>query len=449
MSEKEAKSPPSMSDESTVIQEDAVGEFADQARAAGLTLPKRRPTRLGEVAVIIVVIILVAVGVGVATGWMNLRPASDGPPGLFGTQACSAQVTQKVTLEGTSSSDAEPLLTSSWQTLADRFTGAYGSCVSITYPSAATGSGLSALSSRAADFAVLATAPTLAEIDALPDPVYVLPATLGSVSIIYDLPGFEGTLQLNGSVLAEIYEGTLTTWDSPAIAALNPGATLPSDLQISVLYRSDPSSVNAAFTGYLADSSAAWNSSLGAGDQVAWPTGVGVSSSVSMVGQIAGTPGSIGYVPTGSTLNAGIGTAALQNPGGQFVAPSPSTVSGAATALQNATHAAGANWTGVSLVNAPGVSSYPLADLAYLVVFQDLGKAYGGNLSLNSAAWELTFLWWAVTDGGYVTGNAGLLELPSGMVTPCQIVLELVAFDGKSVLESSEGSETGGETGEF
>jgi len=43
----------------------------------------------------------------------------------------------------------------------------------------------------------------------------------------YNLPGFMGTLKLNGTVLAEMYEGKITWWNDPAIAALNPGVSLP------------------------------------------------------------------------------------------------------------------------------------------------------------------------------------------------------------------------------
>ena len=45
--------------------------------------------------------------------------------------------------------------------------------------------------------------------------------------IAYNIPGVSATLKLNGSIIAGIFMGTITNWDSPAIAALNPGVTLP------------------------------------------------------------------------------------------------------------------------------------------------------------------------------------------------------------------------------
>ena len=44
----------------------------------------------------------------------------------------------------------------------------------------------------------------------------------------YNLPGMKTPLNLNGTVLAQIYTGKITTWNDPAIAKLNPGVTLPS-----------------------------------------------------------------------------------------------------------------------------------------------------------------------------------------------------------------------------
>ena len=37
--------------------------------------------------------------------------------------------------------------------------------------------------------------------------------------IDYNLPGVTGRLKLNGKVLAAMYQGTITTWNDPQIAA--------------------------------------------------------------------------------------------------------------------------------------------------------------------------------------------------------------------------------------
>jgi phosphate transport system substrate-binding protein len=48
-----------------------------------------------------------------------------------------------------------------------------------------------------------------------------------------------------------MYEGNITTWNNPAIAALNPGVALPGT-RVVPLHRSDSSGDTFLFTSYLA-----------------------------------------------------------------------------------------------------------------------------------------------------------------------------------------------------
>jgi len=438
-----------MGGESVYQGADPAVEFEEQAKAAGLTLPERRRAPIGEVAAIVAVIILISVGIGAATGWMNLSPAGNGPPGLFGPEACSGQAGQRVALTGTLSADSEVLVSSSWTELTERFVGAYGSCVEITYTSSASSSGLGALSSGQAQFAVLTSAPTKSDLSQLPNATFVIPVGLTSVSVVYNVPGVSAAIQLNGSTLAAIYEGTITQWNNPSIAQLNPGLNLPANLPISVVYRSDPTPLNDAFTGFLSASSSRWNASIGQGNQVPWPSGVGEGSAVAAVNRVANESGAIGYVATGTTLQSPVGIAALEDLAGTFVSPTATAVANAAESAFNAGASTIENWTGASLLNAPGNDSYPLSYLSYLVVYHDLGRAFGPKLTLLAAQWQMTFLWWVLSDGGYVTAPLGLDQLPGSVVAPSQLAMEQVAYNGKSILETSEGAESGGETGQF
>jgi len=434
---------------STETSEDPVEEFVEQAGRAGLTLPARRRTSLWQVAAICATIVLISVGIGAATGWMNLRPTSSTPPGLFGPQSCAGQAGQRVQLQGATPPDSDPLLTQSLAYLSHQFFSSYGNCIQVSYPSSTGSSGLGPLDSRSADFAVLESPPTSAQLSQIPEPAYVLPFGLTSVAIIYHLPGLDGTLNLNGSVLGAIYSGGITTWNAPPIQKLNPSVDLPVGLPISVSYRSDATPLNAAFASFLAGSDPAWNASASSGSAVPFPIGAPEISETSLVDRVANVTGAIGYAEGGSSLPSDLGTANLENAAGNFTSPSAVCVVSAASAEAQETSSAGANWTGASLLDAAGNASYPLSYLSYLVVYQDLGRAFAGNLSLLSAQWEMTFLWWVVTDGGYLTAPLGYNQLPAGIVANSQTVLEKVAFDGKSILETGEGSEGGGETGEF
>ena len=57
-------------------------------------------------------------------------------------------------------------------------------------------------------------------------------------------------LKLDGATIAKIFLGDITNWNDPAIATLNPGASLP-NLKITPVFRSDGSGTSYNFTDYL------------------------------------------------------------------------------------------------------------------------------------------------------------------------------------------------------
>jgi phosphate transport system substrate-binding protein len=86
-----------------------------------------------------------------------------------------------------------------------------------------------------------ACAPGSAAIDL---PVYVSPLVL-----VYNVDGVDD-LRLDPASIANIFSGAITRWNDPALAALNPGVTLP-DEQISAVHRSDDSGTTKNFADYL------------------------------------------------------------------------------------------------------------------------------------------------------------------------------------------------------
>ena len=50
----------------------------------------------------------------------------------------------------------------------------------------------------------------------------------GPIAVTYNVNGVN-SLKLDGPTLAKIFNGSITTWDDPAIKALNPGTNLPRD----------------------------------------------------------------------------------------------------------------------------------------------------------------------------------------------------------------------------
>ena len=79
--------------------------------------------------------------------------------------------------------------------------------------------------------------------------VLYFPILIGPITVTYNLPNVSN-LKLDGTVLANIFSGKITTWNDPAIKALNSGANLPST-PITLAVRSDSSGTTQNFALYL------------------------------------------------------------------------------------------------------------------------------------------------------------------------------------------------------
>jgi phosphate transport system substrate-binding protein len=119
-----------------------------------------------------------------------------------------------------------------------------------------------------------------------------LPVVFGPIAVTYNVPGVD-SLVLDGPTTAKIFNGGITVWNDPAIAALNPGASLPGDA-IHVVFRSDESGTTDNFQKYLdAASDGAWGK--GAGKVFNGGVGEGAKGNDGTSAAIKNTPGSITY----------------------------------------------------------------------------------------------------------------------------------------------------------
>jgi phosphate transport system substrate-binding protein len=119
-----------------------------------------------------------------------------------------------------------------------------------------------------------------------------LPTVFGPIAVTYNLPGVDG-VALDGPTLGKIFNGAVTTWNAPEIAALNAGKTLPGD-KINVIFRSDESGTTDNFQKYLdAASDGAWGK--GAGKTFNGGIGEGAKGNEGTSAAIKNTPGSITY----------------------------------------------------------------------------------------------------------------------------------------------------------
>ncbi len=230
-----------------------------------------------------------------------------------------------------------------------------------------------------------------------------LPMVTGPIALAYNIPGVD-SLTLTPEVLAGIYAGTITEWNAPEIAAVNPGVTLPA-LAIQAVHRAEDSGTTENFTKYLKAAAAdAWTFE----PAKAWaaPGGVAAQGSDGVSKQVASTPGSIGYVEWGFAVDDGLNVAKIDNGGG--------AVELTAESAGKAVAAADVVGSGQDLAlkldyatQEPGV--YPVVLVTYEIVCS-AGNGDKGEL-LKS------FLGYTATDGQASLEELGAAPLPAEIQT--------------------------------
>jgi phosphate transport system substrate-binding protein len=240
----------------------------------------------------------------------------------------------------------------------------------ITYGPIGSGGGIESISSGVVDFGA-SDAPLTPDQKAKCSGCVQIPWALAGTSIPYNVPGAPSHLKLTGDVLARIYLGTITRWDDPAIAKLNPGASLPG-LEITPLHRSDSSGTTFNFTDYLSQVSPRWKTKVGAGTQVSWSIGPGAKGSSGLAGLLSRTEGAIGYVDVAYSLQSGFAYAAIRNRAGKFVLPDNANVAAAAATVKTVPPD-----NAISIVDPPAssASAYPISTFTYAIVHTQSPKS--------------------------------------------------------------------------
>ncbi len=247
-----------------------------------------------------------------------------------------------------------------------------------------------------------------------------LPVVVSAQSVDYNLPGVSD-LKLNGELLAKMYRGDVTSWNDPAIAALNSGVTLP-DTRVVPVRRAEPSGDTFIFTQFLSNAADTWRTTPGYGATVAWPSVPGertAKGNAGMVSTCGATPGCVAYIGVSAehtAASAGLGEAPLQNRAGNFLHPTHDTIS---AALYNAQQLVPDDLR-QSLVYANGANSYPIVNYEYLMV----------RTSQRNAAKALairTLLTWLIDPAG---GSApehlapvNFVALPDGVLARVQAAI--------------------------
>ena len=309
------------------------------------------------------------------------------------------------TLVGAGSTLVAPLV-SQWQPEYDKKTE-----VAVTYGAIGSGGGIAQITARTVDFGA-SDAPLTEDQFKEAKGVVQIPWALAATDMAYHVEGVPSKLKLTGPLLAEIYEGKVTSWNAPQIASLNPGVTLPST-KITPIHRSDGSGDTFAFTNYLSHISPEWSSKYGHATEVNFPVGVGAKGNSGVGGAISSTNGAIGYIAIAYVLENEFDFALIKNAAGQYPEPGIPSISAAAKTLASVP----AN-NEVSIVDPPASApgAYPISTFTYALVPEESPKAK----TLKP------FLKWAITEGQTFGPKLDFAPLPAQVVKADEATIEKI-----------------------
>ena len=274
--------------------------------------------------------------------------------------------------------------------------------VKLNYQSVGSGAGIRQIEAKTVTFGASdmpLTDEKLKQIEATQWPMVI-----GGVVPVINLKTIQpGQLKLTGTVLADIYLGKINKWDDPAIKALNPTLSLPSD-QIMPVRRADGSGTTFIWTNYLSKVSKDWKEQVGEGTAVNWKVGAGGKGNEGVAAMVRQLSGSIGYVEYAYVKQAKMNWVQVQNRDGQWVAPDDLTFMAAA---------AGAKWNETFyqiLTDQPGKASWPITGATFIIMHLNSTKP-------AEAQEAIKFFNWALDKGDQLALDLDYVPMPDVVVT--------------------------------
>jgi phosphate transport system substrate-binding protein len=338
--------------------------------------------------------------------------SSSAPAATSASSAASSASSSSAALNGTINAAGSTFQTNFQQAAISGFKTVQQG-VTVNYGGGGSGAGRTALYANTVQFAGSDSKIPASEASKVPAGKTVLyfPVQIGPIAMAYNLSGVTG-LKLDAATLSKIFQGQITTWNDPAIKALNPSASLPST-SITLVVRSDSSGTTANFSAYLVKAAgSAWK--LGTASTITFPKTAHAANGGSGVAQaIKATSGSIGYVDYSTATASGLSSATIKNSAGDFVAPSSASAAAAATQVTPA-----ANLT-FSTVDEPGATSYP-------ITYQSWDLVYAEQPTANDAALLKAYL-------GYLLGSSG-----QALLTPLNLAPLPSSIDQAAIAQLSK-----------
>jgi phosphate transport system substrate-binding protein len=285
--------------------------------------------------------------------------------------------------------------------------------IEINYQSIGSGGGIRQVSEGTVEFGASDVPMNDEQLKAAKSKILNIPTVLGAVVPVYSVPGVSADLKFTPDVLAGIFLGRITKWNDKAIAGANPGVNFP-DKDIVVIHRSDGSGTTFIWTDYLSKVSADWKSQVGSGTAVKWPLGLGGKGNEQVAAYVRQMPGAIGYVELIYALQTKIPFGSVQNVAGNFVKGSLDSVTAAAASAPKMP----ADFR-ISITNAPGKDSYPIASFTWLLIPASSKDPVKGKILSD-------FLNWMVTDGQKMTSALAYAPLPDNVAAKVKEAIKQV-----------------------
>jgi phosphate transport system substrate-binding protein len=249
--------------------------------------------------------------------------------------------------------------------------------------------------------------------------VFELPNYISPIAVAFNVEGVD-ELNLTPATIANIFNGTITTWNDPAIAADNPDATLPATA-ITPVHRADDSGTTENFTDYLFQAAGdVWT----AEPDGVWPLEGGESAqgTSGVIEVVTNTAGAITYADASRASDLGVANVAV---GGDFVAPSPEA---AAAVVENSPAVEGRGEYDFAVeVNrlTEGSGEYPIVLVSYhvgCIQYDEQEKA--DNVK--------AFMEYVISEEGQATAaeNAGNAQISDSLRTQAQGAVDAITTAG-------------------
>jgi len=252
-----------------------------------------------------------------------------------------------------------------------------------------------------------------------------IPTVVGAIVVTYNLPGVSQPLKMDGQLIGDIFVGNVKNWNDKAIAAQNPGVSLP-DKAILTVHRSDGSGTTANFTKFVAAHNPDFSSKVGEGKEVKWVGGVGGKGNDGVTAGVKQTEGAVGYVELNYALTNHLKFADVKNAAGKYITPSIDSTTAAAAD----TSAVPPDFR-VSLVDSKAADAYPIATWTFLIVFQKQKDAAKGKTLTN-------LLWYATHDAQGQAKSLYYAPLPTSVIPQVEARIKSVTGPDGAVLYTGQ-----------